>query len=79
MKSKRIYLSAVLSLSLLGVTGCADWLEPASINDTDFNKTSKSEEELAALREWKQTPGLPQVFVWFFFSSLTVLSDVATE
>lgn len=65
MKSKRIYLSAVLSLSLLGVTGCADWLEPASINDTDFNKTSKSEEELAALREWKQTPGLPQVFVWF--------------
>ena len=42
--------------------GCTD---VESINDIDLNQTTKTDEYYAALREWKETPGLPQVFVWF--------------
>lgn len=45
--------------------GCSDWTDMESINDTDLNKTVKTDEYYTALREWKNTPGLPQVFVWF--------------
>lgn len=44
---------------------CDDWTELESVNDTDLNAPDKTEEYYAALREWKNTPGLPQVFVWF--------------
>jgi hypothetical protein len=30
-----------------------------------LNATNKSDDYYAALREWKNTPGLPQTFVWF--------------
>ena len=48
-------------------TGCNDWLktEPIEFGETDLNGTIKTEEYYAALREWKKTPGLPQVFVWY--------------
>ena len=42
--------------------GCTD---VESINDVDLNQTVKTDEYFAALRKWKETPGLPQVFVWF--------------
>lgn len=42
--------------------GCTD---VESINDVDLNGTIKGDDYYAALREWKQTPDLPQVFVWF--------------
>ncbi|MBB4034503.1 hypothetical protein GGR21_000388 [Dysgonomonas hofstadii] len=45
--------------------GCSDWTEVESVNDTDLNLTTKTDEYYAALREWKNTPGLPQIFVWF--------------
>lgn len=45
--------------------GCNDWTEIESINETNLNGTTNTDEYYAALREWKQTPGLPQVFVWF--------------
>lgn len=45
--------------------GCSEWTEIESINDTDLNVTTKSEQYYADLRAWKATPGLPQVFVWF--------------
>ncbi|MDR1503225.1 MAG: glycoside hydrolase family 18 [Prevotella sp.] len=45
--------------------GCSDWTEIESENKTDLNTTIKTDEYYAALREWKNTPGLPQVFVWF--------------
>jgi len=65
MKSTIIFKFAVLSSALLFLSGCADWLEPKSINNTDYNGTVKTDEYYASLRAWKQTPGLPQVFVWF--------------
>lgn len=54
-----------MSLVSFSLAGCSEWLEPESINDTDLNGTVKTEEFYASLREWKQTPDLPQVFVWF--------------
>ncbi|MDR2816076.1 MAG: glycoside hydrolase family 18 [Proteiniphilum sp.] len=45
--------------------GCSDWTEIESVDNTDLNVTTKTDEYYAALREWKNTPGLPQVFVWF--------------
>ena len=65
MKITNIFKMAVLSSAFLTVASCSDWLEPQSINNTDYNTTIKTDEYFAALREWKQTPGLPQVFVWF--------------
>jgi hypothetical protein len=51
----------------LWLTGCADWREVEAVDfeSVDMNATNKTEEYYAALREWKQTPGLPQTFVWF--------------
>ncbi len=46
---------------------CKEWMEVEAIDfdKTDFNGTNKTEEYYASLREWKNTPGLPQTFVWF--------------
>ncbi|MDR0422592.1 MAG: glycoside hydrolase family 18 [Proteiniphilum sp.] len=46
-------------------TGCSEWTETKSVNSTDLNGTTRTDEYYAALREWKKTPGLPQIFVWF--------------
>lgn len=60
-----------LSLAVGVVAGCSDWLQPDPIRDItkeDFDTPVMSperEEYYASLREWKQTPGLPQIFVWF--------------
>lgn len=57
-----------LSAAMFGAVGCSDWLEPESINRTDYNSVIMSEEDakyFESLRQWKQTPDLPQVFVWF--------------
>ncbi|MDR0692530.1 MAG: glycoside hydrolase family 18 [Prevotellaceae bacterium] len=67
---KRKILKISLSFALAGcafLTGCSDWTEVASIgfNDVDLNASNKTDEYYAALREWKNTPGLPQTFVWF--------------
>lgn len=64
------------NIKTIGFTFCAALLAASctdveSINDVDLNGTIKTDEYYAALREWKQTPGLPQVFVWF--DSWTVL------
>lgn len=56
------FLFAILSILFIG---CNDWTEMDSVNNTDLDATVKSDEYYAALREWKKTPGLPQVFVWF--------------
>lgn len=86
MKSN-IILSSMMLLALLPVTGCDDWLEPKPMNDTDYNSSIKTDEYFASLREWKQSPGLPQVFVWFDnwtgtsptgMNSLTGLPDSVT-
>ncbi len=58
----KIYLFAFISVLF---TGCSDWNELESENNTDLNATTKTEAYFAALREWKKTPGLPQIFVWF--------------
>ncbi|MFV0267169.1 MAG: glycoside hydrolase family 18 [Draconibacterium sp.] len=65
MKTRNIKISLLAFFMATLFTGCNDWLETESVNDTDLNTTIKSEEYYAALREWKSTPGLPQVFVWF--------------
>ena len=77
----------MMLLALLPVTGCDDWLEPKPVNGTDYNSSIKTDEYFASLREWKQSPGLPQVFVWFDnwtgtsptgMNSLTGLPDSVT-
>ncbi|WP_233376857.1 glycoside hydrolase family 18 [Maribellus sp. CM-23] len=65
MKTRNIKISLLAFFMAALFTGCNDWLETESVNDTDLNTTIKSQEYYAALREWKSTPGLPQVFVWF--------------
>lgn len=59
-------LLCVLPLSLW-LSGCDDWLKTEAIDfeNIDLNATTKTDEYYAALREWKNTPGLPQTFVWF--------------
>lgn len=54
----------IACLAFIG-TGCSDWLEVESENKRDLNETTKTEAYFAALREWKKTPGLPQIYVWF--------------
>lgn len=56
------FLFALVGVLLIG---CSDWTEAESVNDTDLNVATKTDEYYAALREWKNTPGLPQIFVWF--------------
>jgi hypothetical protein len=58
---------AILALIAAGIAGCSDWTEtePVDFTDIDLNATNKGDDYYAALRAWKQTPGLPQSFVWF--------------
>lgn len=65
MKLNKIKSTILLSLAVINLTACSDWTEIESVNDTDLNGTIKTEEYYTALREWKKTPNLPQVFVWF--------------
>lgn len=62
MKMNNIKTIGFAFVTALFVAGCTD---VESINEVDLNGTIKTDEYYAALREWKQTPGLPQVFVWF--------------
>jgi hypothetical protein len=65
MKIKKLNKSFLLAFVCVLFIGCSDWTEAESINDTDLNLTTKTDEYYTALREWKNTPGLPQIFVWF--------------
>jgi hypothetical protein len=60
-------LTAIIAAAGLFLTGCDSWMETETIGfeASDLNETNKSEEYYASLRAWKQTPGLPQSFVWF--------------
>lgn len=58
----RLFVYGIIAVMLFG---CDDWTELESVNKEDLNATDKTEEYYAALREWKKTPGLPQIFVWF--------------
>ncbi|MDR0429347.1 MAG: glycoside hydrolase family 18, partial [Tannerellaceae bacterium] len=58
----KIFLFICASVLL---TGCDSWRDVEPINDRDLNGSIKTDEYYAALREWKNTPGLPQTFVWF--------------
>lgn len=62
---KKNIVKTLLGTAAILMSSCSDWTELESINHTDLNSTVKTEEYYAALREWKQTPDLPQVFVWF--------------
>ena len=49
-------------------TSCSEWMEAESLDfdakNTDI-ETTRDDAYYAALREWKNTPELPQTFVWF--------------
>lgn len=62
MKMKYIKKTIGFTFVVALLASCTD---VESINDVDLNATIKTDEYYAALREWKQTPNLPQVFVWF--------------
>lgn len=64
---KRIIIFCCAILSLLKMQSCKEWTEVEALNNNaiDLDGTTKSEEYFTALREWKNTPGLPQIFVWF--------------
>lgn len=55
----------IMVVTTLLTTGCSDWTEMESMSSTDLNGTTKTDQYYENLREWKKTPGLPQVFVWF--------------
>ena len=62
------YIRKTLSIALVSIIfcGCSDWTEIEAINsNSNLSETTKTDEYYAALRAWKQTPNLPQVFVWF--------------
>lgn len=65
MKIKALNKLLFVAVMSFFFASCDDWTELESVNDTDLNATEKTEEYYAALREWKSTPGLPQIFVWF--------------
>jgi hypothetical protein len=68
MKRKTLKISLLFALAGCAFfTGCSDWtaVEPIDFNNVDLNASNKTDEYYAALREWKNTPGLPQTFVWF--------------
>jgi hypothetical protein len=68
MKINSFKITLLVAIAVCAVfTRCSDWMEAESIEfgDIDLNATDKSEEYYASLRAWKQTPGLPQSFVWF--------------
>ena len=60
--------SIIICLAGVILTACSDWTK---VEPVDFEKsvtdieTIKTDEYYAALREWKNTPGLPQTYVWF--------------
>ena len=62
MNIKHIKNAFGFAFAAIFFVGCTD---VESINDVDLNQTIKTDEYYAALRKWKETPGLPQVFVWF--------------
>ena len=62
MNIKHIKNAFGFAFAAIFFVGCTD---VESINDVDLNQTNKTDEYYAALRKWKETPGLPQVFVWF--------------
>jgi hypothetical protein len=67
---KRKNLKILLLFALAGCAffaECSDWteVEPIDFNNVDMNASDKTDDYYAALREWKNTPGLPQTFVWF--------------
>lgn len=63
MKISNLIISSLFFCAGAFLVGCDDDME--SINNTDLNNSTKTEEYYAALREWKNTPNLPQIFVWF--------------
>ncbi|MDR0505194.1 MAG: glycoside hydrolase family 18, partial [Dysgonamonadaceae bacterium] len=67
MKINIIKKTFLFVLTIAAFSGCSDWMEVEAIdfNDVDLNGTIKTDEYYASLREWKNTPGLPQTFVWF--------------
>lgn len=65
MKFNKVKNIMVLALAVMSFTACSDWTEMESVNETDLNGTTKTDADYAALRAWKETPNLPQVFVWF--------------
>ncbi|MDR2448650.1 MAG: glycoside hydrolase family 18 [Prevotellaceae bacterium] len=68
MKRKILKISFLFALAGCAFfIGCSNWteVEPIAFNDVDLNATNKTDDYYAALREWKNTPGLPQTFVWF--------------
>lgn len=67
MKRNYFNKSLLFALSCVFFTGCSDWTETEAVDfgKTDLNESIKTEADYAALREWKKTPGLPQIFVWF--------------
>lgn len=67
MKMKYFNQSFYIAFVCMFLAGCSDWVEVENIKfgDPDLNGTTKTEADYAALREWKNTPNLPQVFVWF--------------
>lgn len=60
-----------LGLSFAALTACSDWVTPEPVfrdEDRHYNENIQSpadQEYFASLRKWKETPELPQVFVWF--------------
>ena len=67
MKMKYFKRSFYIAFACIVLAGCSDWVEIESIKfgESDLNGTIKTEADYAALREWKNTPNLPQIFVWF--------------
>lgn len=68
MKIKLFNIPLLFSLAFLLLNGCSDWTDTEAIkfgNDQNLDGTIKTDEYYAALREWKKTPNLPQIFVWF--------------
>ena len=62
---KKVYVYALAAGVVL--TACSDWteVEPIDFGETDLSGTIRTDEYYAALREWKNTPGLPQTYLWF--------------
>ncbi|MDR1091482.1 MAG: glycoside hydrolase family 18 [Prevotella sp.] len=65
MKMRILNIPFLFAFVCILFIGCNDWKEIESLDNTDLNTSVKTEEYYAALREWKSTPGLPQIFVWF--------------
>lgn len=67
MKMKYLNISFYITFACMILVGCSDWveIEPIKFGESDLNGTTKTEADYAALREWKNTPNLPQIFVWF--------------